>query len=107
MPEPCKCPTPYCEYEEGTVDVIAGGTSIPEAAENAKRKAEKEARREAKARFEALIGTDDACEPPCRAWYRVLIGEPQAQEYPFHSDLRQFAFGWCKWTLLVKCEPRE
>ena len=52
MREPCDCPSEHGEYDEGTEDVIAGGT-------DAEKKAEKTARREAeRARQEAEAGAD-------------------------------------------------
>jgi hypothetical protein len=106
-PTPCECPTSYCEYDEDTVDVIAGGKTIADAERRAKEKAKKEARREADQALADAEARGDACKKPCIAWFRIEIGEPDAQEYPYHSRKRQFAFGWCDWKLLVKCELPE
>jgi|HubBroStandDraft_1064217.scaffolds.fasta_scaffold475745_2 hypothetical protein len=101
--EPCDCPTDYCEYDEDTEDVVAGGKTIADAEDHAKKKAEKAARRAAEAARAEAEASGNACKEPCEAWFRIVIGTPEAQEYPYHGTRRQFAFGWCEWKLLVKC----
>jgi|SRR5579862_423125 len=104
MPGPCACPTAYCEYDADTVDLVAGGATIDKAEENAKRRAKRAAEGEARAALEAAMKDPNVCSPPCEAWFKIVIGEPDAQEYPFHGRKRQFAIGWCDWNLVVKCE---
>lgn len=103
--EPCKCPTDYCEYDSGIVKELGGGETIKAAARDAKELAEAKAIRVAEeARAQAMVKGDTVCKGSCVAWFKVVIGKPKSQEYPYHSDEMQFAFGWCSWTVVVKCE---
>jgi hypothetical protein len=102
--EPFECSSDRNVYDEDTEDVLAGGRTIAKAEENAKKKAKKAAKRAAKEALDAAedIG-DSLCKKPCEAWFKVEIGVPDAQGYPYHGDKRQFAFGWCDWKVIVKC----
>jgi hypothetical protein len=106
-----RLPHGLLRYDESTETVQGSGDTTDAARSDAKEKAEKPARREAELAMKEAEASSHACKEGgskcphgCVAWFRLLMGDPKSQEYPFHSSDRQFAFGWCRWQLLVKCE---